>query len=323
MAGARPLLALTSGEPAGIGPDLCVQLAATLADHDTGCDILCLGDRGLLEARAAQLGLPLPGSASFRIEHLPLAAPCTAGRLDVRNAPYVLALLDRAASGCLRGEFAGMVTAPVQKSVINDAGIVFTGHTEYLAAACGGRHPVMLLAAARLKVALVTTHLPLAQVSAAITPQVLDDTLRIVDADLRRLWRLPHPRIAVCGLNPHAGEGGHLGREEIDVIAPAIARARAAGIDATGPWPADTVFVPRQLDQHDVVLAMFHDQGLPTLKFAGFGSAVNVTLGLPMLRTSVDHGTALDLAGTGRADVGSLEAATRLAAHLATGSVTA
>ena len=323
VAGARPLLALTSGEPAGIGPDLCVQLAATLADHDTGCDILCLGDRSVLEARAAQLGLPLPGSASFRIEHLPLAAPCTAGRLDVRNAPYVLALLDRAASGCLRGEFAGMVTAPVQKSVINDAGIAFTGHTEYLAAACGGAHPVMLLAAERLKVALVTTHLPLTQVSAAITPQALDDTLRIVDADLRRLWRLPRPRIAVCGLNPHAGEGGHLGREEIDVIAPAIARARAAGIDATGPWPADTVFVPRQLDQHDVVLAMFHDQGLPTLKFAGFGSAVNVTLGLPMLRTSVDHGTALDLAGTGRADVGSLEAATRLAARLATGSVTA
>ena len=323
VAGARPLLALTSGEPAGIGPDLCVQLAATLADHDIGCDILCLGDRTLLEARATQLGLPLAGSAAFRIEHLPLAAPCTAGRLDLRNATYVLALLDRAASGCLRGEFAGMVTAPVQKSVINDAGIAFTGHTEYLAAACGGRHPVMLLAAARLKVALVTTHLPLAQVSAAITPQVLDDTLRIVDADLRRLWRLPHPRIAVCGLNPHAGESGHLGREEIDVIAPAIDRARAAGIDATGPWPADTVFVPRQLDQHDVVLAMFHDQGLPTLKFAGFGSAVNVTLGLPMLRTSVDHGTALDLAGTGRADVGSLEAATRLAAHLATGSVTA
>ena len=171
--------------------------------------------------------------------------------------------------------------------------------------------------------ALVTTHLPVSQVSAALTPGLLDETLRIVDADLRRLWRLPHPRIAVCGLNPHAGEGGHLGREEIDVIQPAITRARAAGIDATGPWPADTIFVPQQLERCDVVLAMFHDQGLPTLKYAGFGSAVNVTLGLPILRTSVDHGTALDLAGTGRADAGSLEAAMLLAARIATGSVSA
>jgi 4-hydroxythreonine-4-phosphate dehydrogenase len=235
----------------------------------------------------------------------------------VQNARYVLSLLDRALAGCRSGEFAGMVTAPVQKSIINDAGIAFTGHTEYLAQACGALHPVMLLASQSLKVALATTHLPVSQVSAALTPELLDETIRIVDADLRRLWRIAQPRIAVCGLNPHAGEGGHLGREEIEVIQPAIARARQAGIAATGPWPADTIFVPRQLEAHDVVLAMYHDQGLPTLKYAGFGSAVNITLGLPLLRTSVDHGTALDLAGSGRADAGSLEAATELAARLA------
>ena len=317
MPGLRPQLALTSGEPAGIGPDLCVLLAERVRTEDFGADITCIADRSLLLQRARALGLPLAESNAFRIDHLPLACPSVAGQLDVRNARYVLQLLDRALAGCLSGEFAGMVTAPVQKSIINDAGIAFTGHTEYLAAASGGQHPVMLLAADTLKVALVTTHLPLSAVPAAITPEALDATLRIVAADLRRLWRLPQPRLAVCGLNPHAGEGGHLGREEIDVIAPAIARARAAGIAATGPWPADTIFVPRQLDAHDVVVAMYHDQGLPTLKYAGFGSAVNVTLGLPVLRTSVDHGTALDLAGSGRADAGSLEAATRLAARLA------
>jgi 4-hydroxythreonine-4-phosphate dehydrogenase len=211
-----------------------------------------------------------------------------------------------------------MVTAPVQKSIINDAGIAFTGHTEYLAAACGAARPVMMLACETLKVALVTTHLPLADVPAALTPQALDATLRILDTDLRRHFGLAEPRIAVCGLNPHAGEGGHLGREEIDVIAPAIARARSAGIRCSGPLPADTAFLPRLLADVDVVLAMYHDQGLPVLKYAGFGRAVNVTLGLPFLRTSVDHGTALDLAGTGRADAGSLEEALRLATRLAT-----
>lgn len=323
MNGPRPRLALTAGEPAGIGPDLCILLSQHLAGNDLGCDITCLADRDLLEARAAQLDRPLVLGSHFTIEHLPLAAPCVAGQLDVRNAPHVIAMLARAADGCLAGEFAGIVTAPVQKSVINDAGIPFTGHTEFFAERCGGMTPVMLLAAERLKVALATTHLPVSAVSGALTAEVLDHVLRVVDADFRRLWRLPRPRIAVCGLNPHAGEGGHLGREEIDVIQPAIARARAAGIDATGPWPADTIFVPRHLEHHDVVLAMFHDQGLPTLKYAGFGSAVNVTLGLPLLRTSVDHGTALDLAGTGKADPGSLEAATRLAARIATGRVTA
>lgn len=317
MADSRPHLALTCGEPAGIGPDLCVLLSQRAASHDLGCRLTVLADAPLLQARAAQLGLALHTGPQFQVEHHPLAVPAVAGQLDVRNARQVLALLDAAVDGCRSGRFDGMVTGPVQKSLINDAGIAFTGHTEYLAERCGGVLPVMLLASRTLKVALATTHLPLSAVSAALTPQLLDDTLRIVDADLRRLWRLARPRIAVCGLNPHAGESGHLGREEIDVIAPAIARARAAGIEASGPWPADTIFVPQRLDQHDVVLAMFHDQGLPTLKYTGFGSAVNVTLGLPLLRTSVDHGTALDLAGTGRADAGSLEAAVVLAAQLA------
>ncbi|MEP7314449.1 MAG: 4-hydroxythreonine-4-phosphate dehydrogenase PdxA, partial [Pseudomonadota bacterium] len=229
-------------------------------------------------------------------------------------------LLDRALAGCKSGEFAAMVTAPLQKSVINDAGIRFTGHTEYLAAACAVPRPVMLLVSEQLKVALATTHLPLRDVSAALTPALLDETLRILHADLQRLWQIQTPRIAVCGLNPHAGEGGHLGREEVDVIQPAIARARAAGIAASGPLPADTVFVPQQLEKFDVVLAMYHDQGLPTLKFSGFGRAVNVTLGLPIVRTSVDHGTALDIAGSGKADCGSLQQALLLACRLTRGA---
>jgi 4-hydroxythreonine-4-phosphate dehydrogenase len=209
-----------------------------------------------------------------------------------------------------------MVTAPVQKSIINDAGIAFTGHTEYLADQCGVPRPVMLLAAGQLRVALATTHLALREVSAAITAASLDEILDILQRDLQHRFALARPRIAVCGLNPHAGESGHLGREEIDVIAPAIARARSRGIEASGPWPADTIFTPRQLEHFDVVLAMFHDQGLPVLKYAGFGNAVNITLGLPIVRTSVDHGTALELAGTGRADHGSLLAALQLAAQL-------
>ena len=314
----RPRLALTAGEPAGIGPDLCAMLAQQAATSDLGCDITCLIDATLYARRSAALGLPsYPDNAAFHVEHHPLAVPAVAGRLDIRNAPAVLTLLDRAVAGCKSGEFAAMVTAPLQKSVINDAGIRFTGHTEYLAAACNAPRPVMLLVSEQLKVALATTHLPLRDVSAALTPALLDETLRILHSDLRRLWRVEAPRIAVCGLNPHAGESGHLGREEIDMIQPAIARARAAGIAAFGPLPADTVFVPRQLAQFDVVLAMYHDQGLPTLKYAGFGRAVNVTLGLPVLRTSVDHGTALDLAGTGKADCGSLQQALLLAGQLA------
>jgi 4-hydroxythreonine-4-phosphate dehydrogenase len=310
-------LVLTSGEPAGIGPDICLQVAQAMGETLPGCEVTCLADASLLAERARQLGLPLPGGPHFQIEHLPLAAPVTAGRLDPRNARHVLALLDRALAGCRSGEFAAMVTAPVQKSVINDAGIAFTGHTEYLAEACGVPRPVMLLAAGQLRVALATTHLPLREVAAAITASSLDEILGILQHDLVAHFGLARPRIGVCGLNPHAGESGHLGREELEVIGPAIERARRRGIEASGPWPADTIFTPRQLEHLDVVLAMFHDQGLPVLKHAGFGEAVNVTLGLPIIRTSVDHGTALDLAGSGRADAGSLLAALRLAADLA------
>jgi len=226
-------------------------------------------------------------------------------------------MLDRAITGCVQREFAAMVTAPVQKSVVNDGGVPFTGHTEYLAHRTQARHPVMLLAADNLRVALATTHLPLRAVSDAITPALLDVTLGILNEDVRRLWSISRPRIAVCGLNPHAGESGHLGTEDRDIILPAIERARASGMLVDGPLPADTVFVPRALSNYDVVLAMYHDQGLPVLKHSGFGHAVNVTLGLPIVRTSVDHGTALDLAATGRADAGSLIAATRLAMDFA------
>lgn len=290
--------------------------AAALERDGAAFDVHCLADESLLAARARELGLAMP-AGSFRIEHVPAPAPVAAGKLDARNAPWVLRLLDHALEGCRSGRFDAMVTAPLQKSVINDAGIPFTGHTEYLAAACGVARPVMLLVAGSLRVALATTHLPLAQVGQAITATLLDEVLEILQHDLARGWNLPRPRIGVCGLNPHAGESGHLGREEIDVIAPAIARARARGIEASGPWPADTIFTPRQLENLDVVLAMFHDQGLPVLKYAGFGQAVNVTLGLPVIRTSVDHGTALDLAATGRADPGSLLAALDLAAGMA------
>ena len=289
-----------------------------LRERSPGFELVCLADEAMLAARARQLGLSFPvPDARFHVEHLPLAVPAVPGRLDSRNARYVLALLDRALTGCRSGEFAGLVTAPVQKSVINDAGIAFTGHTEYLAAACGVRRPVMMLVAGALRVALATTHLPLREVADAIGGESLDEILDILQRDLAAHFGVTRPRIAVCGLNPHAGESGHLGREEIAVIEPAIRRARARGIDASGPWPADTLFTPRQLAGCDVVLAMFHDQGLPVLKHAGFGTAVNVTLGLPLIRTSVDHGTALDLAGTGRADAGSLLAAIELAGELA------
>ena len=321
---ARITIAVTAGEPAGIGPDLCLALAAI----SLPCTLVILGSRALLAERARALGLKVslerydPARAEYpqgtlAVLDVPLAAPCIAGKLDPSNAPHVLAMLDRAISGCVGGEFAAMVTAPVQKSVIADSGVPFTGHTEYLAERTQAPHPVMLLAADNLRVALATTHLPLRAVSDAITPGLLDVTLRILHDDVRRLWGLAKPRIAVCGLNPHAGESGHLGSEDRDVIAPAIGRARAAGMLVDGPLPADTVFVPRHLSNYDAVLAMYHDQGLPVLKHAGFGHAVNITLGLPIIRTSVDHGTALDLAASGRADAGSLIAATRLAVEFA------
>jgi 4-hydroxythreonine-4-phosphate dehydrogenase len=324
MAAARPRIALTVGESAGIGPDLCLQLALQARD----CELVCLADRDALAQRAQRLGLAVSlrdyvphatverAAGALTVLHEPLAVAAVPGRLDVRNAPQVLRLIDRAADGCRRGEFAALVTAPVQKSIINAAGIPFSGHTEYLAERLGAPLPVMMLVAGDLRVALATTHLPLRAVSAALSIPLLVQTLRILDDGLRQQWGIPHPAIAVCGLNPHAGEGGYLGDEEQRVIEPALAEVRAAGIDARGPYPADTLFVPRHLAGIDAVLAMYHDQGLPVLKHAGFGEAVNVTLGLPIVRTSVDHGTALDVAGTGRADVGSLRVAVALAARL-------
>jgi 4-hydroxythreonine-4-phosphate dehydrogenase len=317
-----PTVALTTGEPAGIGPDLC----AALVGRRWNCRVVLLADRSLLGRvrgeRRRMAALPdydssAPARNRVEVLHVPLAASCHAGKLDPANARYVLALLDRAADGCLSGEFAAMVTAPVHKGVINEAGVPFTGHTEYLAARCSTPLPVMMLVGGGLRVALATTHLPLAAVPAALTPQLLEDVLRILDRDLRRMFALRKPRILVCGLNPHAGEGGHLGREEIEVIAPVLERLRRAGFRLDGPVPADTAFLPERLVRTDAVLAMYHDQGLPVLKRAAFGDAVNVTLGLPIVRTSVDHGTALDLAGTDRADTGSLVAALRLAAESA------
>jgi 4-hydroxythreonine-4-phosphate dehydrogenase len=313
---ARPRLALTCGEPAGIGPDICVRAGAQLLQEGADFDVVCLADSTLLDERARLLEVPHYSGRGFEIEHLPLHAAAFAGRLDTRNAQWVLGMLERAVDGCMAGDFDAIVTAPVQKSVINDAGIAFTGHTEYLAQRCNAGRPVMMLAAGSLRVALATTHIPVQDVSAAISGSSLDEILDILQQDLRTRWDIAAPRIAVCGLNPHAGEAGHLGREEINVIAPAIARAQQRGIAASGPWPADTIFTPRQLANHDVILAMFHDQGLPVLKYAGFGTAVNITLGLPLIRTSVDHGTALDLAGSGKADHGSLLAAIQLAAEL-------
>ena len=254
---------------------------------------------------------PQPGR--LEVLHLPLAQPVTPGRLDAANARYVLGTLDRAIAGCRSGEFAGMVTAPVHKGIICDAGVPFSGHTEYLAEATATPLVVMMLVGGGMRVALATTHLPLKDVPAAITRPLLEDTLRILHADLRGRFGLAAPRILVAGLNPHAGEGGHMGREEIEVIGPVLDALRAEGMDLRGPLPADTLFVPHALAQGDAVLAMFHDQGLPVLKHASFGGGVNVTLGLPIIRTSVDHGTALDLAGSGRADPGSLFAAVDLA----------
>ncbi len=303
MARTRPVVAVTSGEPAGIGPEICASLDAARFD----ARLVLIGDRDLLSERGAR--------ADAEIEHVPLGARCVAGRLDAANSRYVLAVLDRAIDGCLAGSYDAMVTAPVQKSVINDAGIAFTGHTEYLAARAG-TDVVMMLAGGGLRVALATTHLALADVPAAITRAGLENTLRIVERDLRTRFGIARPRILVSGLNPHSGEGGHLGREEIDVIAPAVAALAAAGLAVEGPIPADTLFVPERLKGVDCVLAMYHDQGLPVLKYASFGRGVNVTLGLPFVRTSVDHGTALDLAGSGRADGSSLAEAVRLALQL-------
>jgi len=319
----RPRIALTAGEPAGIGPELLGAISA----GEFAADLVFIGNAELLieRARAARKHLalhphdadkPVGKAGSIAVIDTPLGVPSQAGQLDRRNARHVLDILGRAADGAQSGEFDAIVTAPVHKGVINDAGIAFSGHTGFFAERAGCE-VVMMLVADRLRVALATTHLPLSAVPAAITREGLASTLRILHADLRRHFAIEQPRIAVLGLNPHAGEGGHMGHEEIDTITPVIEQLRGEGLNLIGPLPADSAFVPRHLQHFDAVLAMYHDQGLPVLKHAGFGHAVNVTLGLPYVRTSVDHGTALDLAGSGRADAGSLRAALQLAIQLA------
>ncbi|WP_075187850.1 4-hydroxythreonine-4-phosphate dehydrogenase PdxA [Teredinibacter haidensis] len=319
-------LALTPGEPAGIGPDLAITAAQSPREHQ----LVAIASRSLLEARAEQLGLSIKlidfdpatapkGTAAGELFLLdtPTEAPAVAGKLDRRNAQYVLKTLQAATDGCLTGSFAGIITGPVQKSIINDAGVSFSGHTEFFAEKSHTAKVVMMLATTGLRVALATTHLPLKDVSAAISKESLTEVLRILLHDLKTKFGLSTPRILVCGLNPHAGEGGHLGMEEIEVIEPVLAEFRAQGANLVGPMPADTLFNPYHLEQADAVLAMYHDQGLPVLKYKGFGNAVNITLGLPFIRTSVDHGTALDLAGTGKANPGSLEVAIKEAIALA------
>ena len=330
-------LVITSGEPAGIGPDLCVQLAVAPPD----VPFVVIADKNLLLQRAGQLGialqvremvsgqwrvvsgnahvspnLPLSTYYSLSVIHVPLAAPCRAGVLNAANSEYVLATLKRAVQGCRTGEFSGIVTAPVHKGIINDAGIPFTGHTEFFAEQTNTKLVVMMLVGGGMRVALATTHLALKDVPAAISAPLLENVLRIIQRDLQRRFGIAQPRILVAGLNPHAGEGGYLGREEIEVMIPVLDKLRAGGMNVSAPLPADTLFTPHKLAQCDCVLSMYHDQGLPVLKHASFGQGVNVTLGLPIIRTSVDHGTALDLAGTGKADGGSLLEAIRLASEM-------
>ncbi|MCV6624451.1 MAG: 4-hydroxythreonine-4-phosphate dehydrogenase PdxA [Cellvibrionaceae bacterium] len=320
------IIAITPGEPAGIGPELLLQLCQQRQAHQ----LVAIGDPKLLQQRAQQLQLPIdlipfdpsaPASANragqLYCQAEPLAAPVTAGQLNSRNAHYVLACLDQAIDGCLAGQFDAMVTGPVHKGVINDAGISFSGHTEYLQQRCKVDKVVMMLACRELRVALATTHLPLKEVAAAISPNSLRRVLEILIADLKRDFGLQRPRILVAGLNPHAGEGGHLGREELNIIEPLLKQFDRHQAELIGPLPADTLFTPKYLDHCDAVLAMYHDQGLPVLKYLGFGRAANITLGLPIIRSSVDHGTALELAGTGRAELGSLNTAVEYACLMA------
>lgn len=319
--------ALTAGEPAGIGPDLCLMLAAKAQPHP----VITIASQGLLAQRATELGLtvellavnplawpeqPAPANSLY-VWDVPLAEPVVTGQLNPNNAQYVLDTLNRAGYGCLGKDFAGMITAPVHKGVINEAGIPFSGHTEFLAELTHTPQVVMMLATEGLRVALVTTHLPLREVADAITAERLTKVTRILHQDLVSKFGVAQPKILVCGLNPHAGEGGHLGREEIEVIEPTLKQLRAEGMDLVGPLPADTLFTPRLLANCDAVLSMFHDQGLPVLKHKGFGAAVNITLGMPIIRTSVDHGTALDLAGTGQIDLGSMQVALNTAYAMA------
>lgn len=320
MSASSPVIALTAGEPAGIGPDLCAMYATERFDGR----LVIVGDRDVIRERAnlRSLAFDVPAyergtRAPVSMLHIATAARVEPGRLDARNGRHVVALLDRALDGCLAHEFDAMVTAPVQKSTINESGLPFTGHTEYLAQRTHTRQVVMLLAGGGLRVALATTHLALADVPRAITRERVESVIRVLEKDLRERFGLARPRILVAGLNPHAGESGYLGREEIEVITPVVEALAREGMDVSGPYPADTLFTPRALEASDAQLAMYHDQGLAVLKHASFGEAVNVTLGLPIIRTSVDHGTALDRAGRGEVDAGSLRAAVRLAIDLA------
>ena len=321
-----PRIALTPGEPAGIGPDLCIQLA----QQDLPCEIIVIASPQLLKQRAEQLGLSIrikefdstmPAKVQIAgcLTVLPveLAEPVQSGRLNPANSRYVLRTITKATKGCMDGTFEAMVTGPVHKGIINDAGLPFSGHTEFIAGITGG-YPVMMLATPGLRVALATTHLPLSEVSQAITHTRLRTVIRILNQELRSRLGIANPKILVCGLNPHAGENGHLGREEIDIIEPVLDSFRKQGLNLLGPLPADTLFTAKYLDSADAVLAMYHDQGLPVLKHMGFGQAVNITLGLPVIRTSVDHGTALDLAGSGKADLGSLQFALQTALTMVT-----
>jgi len=320
-------LAITPGEPAGIGPDLLIQLVQDGCEHE----LVAIADSQMLQDRAQQLGLPLtlravedsprplaPGELA--IEPCPLAVTAVPGQADKQNAPTVIQSLDKAITGCLDKTYDALITGPINKAVINDAGIPFSGHTEYLAAHSNTEHVVMMLATEGLRVALATTHLPLSEVAAAITTEQLETSLRILQRELIDKFAIRQPRILVCGLNPHAGENGHLGREEITIITPLLEKLRAEGFNLIGPLPADSLFTPKYLDNADAVLAMYHDQGLPVLKYQGFGNAVNITLGLPFIRTSVDHGTALELAGSGEANTGSMTYAIDCAAQLAQSS---
>ncbi|MEC8428924.1 MAG: 4-hydroxythreonine-4-phosphate dehydrogenase PdxA [Pseudomonadota bacterium] len=320
-----PRLAYTPGEPSGIGPDLIIQLA----QRGLSADIIAIGDPQLFQQRAAQLGLPIDlhpfdpkrpkqawGPGELCYYPLALEQPVEVGQLNPKNATYVLESLNIAIDGCLDGTFDAYITGPAHKGVINEASIAFSGHTEYLAERTNTDKVVMMLATEGLRVALATTHLPLKDVPAAITQESLTQVIRILHHDLVTQFGIANPRILVCGLNPHAGEGGHMGREEIDVIEPVLEQLRGDNLCLEGPLPADTLFTPKVLDGADAVLAMYHDQGLPVLKYKGFGNAVNVTLGLPIIRTSVDHGTALDLAGSGQADSGSLQTALKYAQQM-------
>ena len=311
----EPTIAITSGEPAGIGPELIAFINST----HFAARLVIIGDEDLLLSRARQINKPLkfrpyhqhnkPEANTLEVINVALHSAAVAGKLDTKNATHVLKILDIACNGCLSGEFDAMVTAPLQKDIINQAGIPFTGHTEYLAELCESSKPVMLLATESLRVALATTHLPLSQVPAAINAQELSQIIQILHHDLSTKFAIDNPHIKVCGLNPHAGENGYLGHEEIDIIIPVINNMKQQGINVSGPYPADTVFTQNSLSDADAILAMYHDQGLPVLKHVGFNHAINTTLGLPIIRTSVDHGTALHLAGTGQANPESLFAA--------------